>query len=113
MITLRAPALEMLGRIGPRAEASAGLDDHVDAELPPGEVRGVGRGRRDDLDSVDDERAVDSFHGAGKRPVDGVVPQQMREHLRVGDVVDRDPLEVGSRAPRPPGTQRARYDRIR
>jgi hypothetical protein len=31
----------------------------------------------------------------GNGPYTGVVPEQLREHRRVGDVVDRHPLDVG------------------
>jgi hypothetical protein len=45
--------------------------------------------------AVHDERAVDHVDGARERAVHGVVPEQLREHRRVGDVVDRHPLDVG------------------
>ena len=45
--------------------------------------------------AVDDQRALDDLHRPRERPVDGVVLEQLREQLRVGDVVDRDPLDRG------------------
>ena len=49
---------------------------------------------------------------AREAAVDGVVPEQVGEHRRIGDVVDRDPLDIGltlvgraeRRAPGPPET---------
>src|SRR4051812_35239675 len=36
------------------------------------------------------------FHDAGERAVDGVVAEQVREHLGTGEVVDRRPLDPGA-----------------
>src|SRR4029077_20267744 len=39
--------------------------------------------------------ARDDLDLAREAAVDGVVPQQVGKHLRLGDIVDRDPLDVG------------------
>ena len=88
--------LEMLGGVGAVAEASARLDHDVDAEVAPGKQRGIGLHRRDDPAAVDDDRPVGNLDRPGERPVDGVVLEQLGEHRRLGDVVDRHPLDVGA-----------------
>ena len=52
--------------------------------------------------AVDDDRSVDRLDRAGEAAVDGVVLEQLGEHRRIGDVVDRDPLDVGARLERGP-----------
>ena len=97
MITLRAPALEMRGGVRARAEAAGALEHDVDAELAPTEAPpGRRSAKHRDRTSVDDERAVAGLDRAGKRPVDAVVAEQVRERRRVGEVVDADPLDVGA-----------------
>ena len=58
MITLRAPACEVLLGVGARAEEAGRLDHDLDAELAPRQLRRVGLGRHGDPAPVDDDRAV-------------------------------------------------------
>ena len=94
--------LEVLLGVGAGAEAAARLDHDLDAELAPGQRGGIAHVRRLDPGPVDDERALDQLDGAAERAVDGVVLEQVREHRGIGDVVDRDPLDVGARLERSP-----------
>ena len=50
------------------AEAPARLDHHVDAEVAPGQVRGIGLGEDRDLAAVDPQLRVVGLDLAGKRP---------------------------------------------
>ena len=83
--------LQVLLGIRAGAEASAGLDHDVDAEIVPRAARPGRSPSASRSGPVDDDRAVDSFDGAVEGAVDGVVLQQLSEHRRVGDVVDRQP----------------------
>jgi hypothetical protein len=59
----------------------------------------AGRGahrRHRDLPAVDHERLSLGFDAAGKRPVHAVVAEELRQHGGFGDVVDRDPFDVGA-----------------
>ena len=50
---------------------------------------------------------------AGERPVDRVVLEELGEQARVGDVVDRHPLDVGVTLDTRRGTPRDRCGRSR
>jgi hypothetical protein len=86
----------MLRSVGAVAEVAGRLDHDIDIEVAPRKQSGIDRHRRDDPVPVDEDRAVDRFDRAGERAVDGVVLEQLGEHCRLGDVVDRNPLDVGA-----------------
>ena len=65
----------------------------VGAELPPRQCRRVALVQDGDLPAVDHDRAGPRLHRARERPVDAVVPEQVRQRRSVRQVVDRDPLE--------------------
>ena len=85
---------EMLRSVVACAEAAGRLDHDVDVELGPRELRRVGLGRHGDAGAVDEHRAVDDLDLTGKPAVDGVVPEQVSEHLGVCGIIDRHPLDV-------------------
>ena len=98
---LAGAGLEMLRGVVAGAEAPGRLDHDVDAELAPGQARrdrardGVGDAR-----AVDEDRSVDDLDVAGEAAVDGVVLEQVGEHRRVGDIVDRDATRCRPRCSR-------------
>ena len=51
---------------------------------------------RHDLVPIDEDDAVCRSDRAWEPAVDGVVLEQVCEHRRVGDVIDRDPFDVGA-----------------
>ena len=100
MMTFLAPASRWpcaLARVG---EDAGGLDDDVDAQVTPGQ-----RGRafldlqRLDLGAADDDRVVAlEADVLGVAAQDRVELQQVRQAGVVGEVVDRDDLDVGALA---------------
>ena len=86
----------MLARVGGLGEEAGRLDDDVDAELAPGQVRGVALGERLDGLAVDDDVVVVVVDGRVEATGDRVVLEQVGERLVVGEVVHRDDLEVGA-----------------
>ena len=85
---------EVLRGVGATPEATRRLDDDVDVELVPRQLSRVAHRRSRDLHAVDDDASFDRVDRAVEASVDGVVREQVRQHRRVGDVVDRDPLDV-------------------
>ena len=92
---LARPSLQMFRGVDSGAKPTCRLDHDVGTQLGPEQVRWIGLGRHRDARSVDDECALDCLNRACKRPVDGVVPQQLSEHRRFGEVVDRYPFDLG------------------
>ena len=84
---------EVHGGLVARPEHAGALEDDVDAELAPGQLRGIALGRGAD-DLVAD--AKPALHGLGVVPaaVHRVVLQQVREHVVGGEIVDVDELDV-------------------
>src|SRR5699024_2050187 len=86
-----------------RVETPVGLADHVDVRVGPRRLGRVTLGQDlDGLGGITDEVLADleiSLEGAEN----GVVLEQVRERLGVGEVVDRDDFDVaatsGDRAP--------------
>ena len=113
MITLRAPGLEVLGRARAVAEEPGGLDHDLGADVAPRKRGRVRLGEHRDLAAVDAERPVEHLDGAGERPVDRVVAQQVREHLDVHHIVDAGPLDRGAAARGRRGRSRGRCGRSR
>ena len=80
-------------------EDAGGLDDHVDAEIAP-------RNRRRPLldlerlhsPGADDQGVAIENDILGQPPQDGVELQQVGQRGVVGEVVDRDDLDVGALA---------------
>ena len=85
---------DVLGGILRLGEATGGLDHDVDTELAPGEVRGVALLEHADGLAVDDDLLAVEFDGGVEAAGDGVVLEQVSEGLVIGEVVDRDDLEV-------------------
>ena len=86
--------VEVLGGVLALGEEARRLDHDLGAEIAPRQRRRILLGEHLDLAPVDRERAVAHLDGARERPVDRVVLEQVRERPRVGDVVDRDDLDV-------------------
>ena len=85
---------EVLRGVGATPEATRRLDDDIDVELLPRQLSRVAHRRSRDLHAVDDDASFDRLDRPVEASVDGVVREQVRQHRRVGDVVDRDPLDV-------------------
>src|SRR5919204_27072 len=81
--------------VGAVREEAGRLDHDVDAEVAPAELRGIALGEDDELLAVDDDRVVAGLDRPVVGPQDRVVLQEVGQRLHVGDVVDRDPLDVG------------------
>src|SRR5699024_5456887 len=86
--------------VGPRllrvGEEPGGLDDDVDAEVVPRELRGVTLGEGADERAVDLDAALDDLHLAVVATEDRVVLEQVRLGGVVTEVVEGDDLDVGS-----------------
>jgi hypothetical protein len=85
---------EVLGGVVALREEAGRLQDHVDAEITPSEVRRVTLGLDEDLLAVHDEAVVGQLDRARVRAQDRVVAQQVGQRLVVGQVVDGDPFDV-------------------
>src|SRR5205814_3573787 len=79
------------GRVG---EQTRRLDDDVDAEFLPWQLRGVFLAQELDGVAVDADGVAFGLDRGAERAERSVVLEQMRERLGVADVVDRDDLEV-------------------
>ena len=75
-------------------EEAGALDDHVDADVAPGQVRGVALGEDLDLLVVHVDVVVVRVDVARVAPERRVVVEQVRERPGVGDVVHRHDLDV-------------------
>ena len=76
-------------------ESAGTLEHELHAEVLPGQLLWLFDGGDSDRLAVHDERVALRFDGAGKAPVHRVVFQEVRQRLRVGDVVDADEFDVG------------------
>ncbi len=90
---LRATRDVLLGVIRLR-EAAGGLDDDVDAEVAPGQVRGVALGEHGDALAANRDRVTVVRDLFAQLSADGVVLEEVREGLVVGEIVHRHDLEV-------------------
>ena len=90
--------LEVLRGVLALGEQPGGLDRDLDAELAP--RQGCRVALREDLDlvPVDHQRPVALRYLAREAAEDGVVLEEMGERSQVGDVVDRDDLDVRARS---------------
>ena len=93
--TFLAPGVEVGTGGGCRGEAARRLEHEVDLELRPRQVRGVALGEHLDAAAVDHERVPVDLDGAAEPAGGAVEAEQLRERLRVGEVVHGDDLEVG------------------
>ena len=89
--------VEVLGGVLALGEEAGRLDHDVGAEVAPGQVGRVALGEDLDLLAVDGDRAVGRLDLAREAAEDRVVLEQVGERLGVGEVVDRDEVEVGAR----------------
>ena len=80
-----------LGLAGVEAGA---LQDHVHAQLAPGQLSGVGLGVYGDLLAVDNDVVLAGLDGVAVAVIAlrGIVLQQVSQHLRRGQVVDGNNL---------------------
>src|SRR6185437_193770 len=84
----------LLRRVGAR-ELPRRLEDEIYAQRLPRQIRRVLLRRDLDLRAVDDDRAVAGLDVAVIRAVHRVVLEQVRQRLRVGEVVHAHELDVG------------------
>ncbi len=70
------------------------LQNHVNTQLAPGQLGGVGLGIDGDLLAIDGDGALASGNGVGQSilALSGVILQQMSQHLGGSQVVDGDNL---------------------
>ena len=92
-ITYEAPARTCFARSFGGREDPGALQHEVDPQLAPRQLRRVTLGERRDPSAVDDQLALRGADVVVVAPVDGVVLDQVRQVVRVGDVVDRDEVE--------------------
>ncbi len=85
---------QVLGGRGARAVAPGRLDHHVDAELPPRQLGDLRLGQRAHAPSADHDLPAGGLDRPREGAVDGVVAQQVRERGRIGEIVDRDDLQL-------------------
>ena len=83
------PAMCLRASVGLR-EAARGLEHDVDAELLPGKRGRILFGEHRDLVAVDHDDASPAVDVAVVGAVHRVVLEEVRERLRVGEVVHRD-----------------------
>src|SRR5262249_4059177 len=86
--------LQVLRGGGGVAKDAGGLDDHVDAEVTPGQRRRILERTDPDLASVHEERLALGGHFRAERAVNGIVLQQVAKGLGVRQVVDADHLDI-------------------
>ena len=87
--------LEMLLGVDPGAEKTRRLDDDVDTHVSPGKIGGISLGKHRYVFTVDNERVVADLDRSLEGAVDRIVFQQVSERGGVGEVVERDDLDVG------------------
>ena len=107
---LLGPTREVDGGLLAGGEQAGRLDHDVDSELLPRQRGGVALGEHPELLPVDLQRAVERAHRARVGTEDRVVLEQMRKRLRIGQVVDGDPLDVGRLGTRLGGAEHVAAD---
>ncbi|BDZ50616.1 hypothetical protein GCM10025867_28570 [Frondihabitans sucicola] len=88
--------VDVLLRVGGLREETGRLDDDLDAELAPGQVRGVALFEDADRLAVDDDVVAVELDGGVEAAGDRVEFEQVGESRVVGQIVDRDDLKVTS-----------------
>ena len=91
---LASPSLQMKRCLGAFGEESGGLDDHINTEFFPRELGRIALAQNTNLIAVDTQSAVEDFDLTRIAPVHGVVLEQVGEGGSVGQVVDRDEVEI-------------------
>src|SRR5579884_2669989 len=92
----------MLAGVLAVGEQPGGLDHHLRTQVVPGERRRVTLGKDPKLVAIHPQPGVRGLHLPRKRPVVGVVLEQMRGRLGIRDVVGGHPLDVRSALVRGP-----------
>ncbi len=86
--------LEVGGCLVAGGEQAGRFDDHVHAQVAPGELRRVALGQDIDGLAVDRDAGVAGFDLSRKASVYAVVLEQVGQGCRVGEVVDRNDFVV-------------------
>lgn len=94
MRTFLAPPHDVLLGVGLLREDARGLDHDVDAQLAPGDVRGVALGKDLDGVAVDRDGVLGVRHLGLEAAQDGVVLQEVCRRRGVTQVVDSHDLNV-------------------
>jgi hypothetical protein len=97
------PCLEVLRRASAVGETAGRLDHDLCAEAVPGERRGIALGRDRDLHAVHHDGGIPGLHLTRVLAVHRVVLEQVRQGLRVRQVVDSHDLDLA--VPRRPEHQ--------
>ena len=87
---------DVFARILGFREPPGRLDDDIDAQVAPGKIRGVTFFEHDERFAVDDDAVAVELDGRIQTPGDGVVLQEVSERLVVGEVIDRDDVELAA-----------------
>ena len=90
---VRGTGPNMLLELFARREDPGALQHEVDTQLAPRQLGRVTLGERRDPVAVDDQLARRGAHVMVVAPVDAVVLEQVRQIVRVGDVVDCHEVE--------------------
>ena len=85
---------EVLRGVVALGEEARGLDDHVGAHVAPGQRGGIALREHLQLVAIHDQAVVREVDLALERTEYRVVLEEVRERLRVGDVVHTDPVDV-------------------
>ena len=88
--------LEVLRRQRMGREDAGRLDDDIHVEVAPRQVRRIALGEDLETVPVDVQFAVDDLDGAVERPVNGVVLEEVRQCVRVREIVHTHDVEGGS-----------------
>src|SRR5690606_24875401 len=89
-------SIDVLAGIRCLGEEAGGLDHDVDTQVAPGQVCRVAVLENLDGLAVDDDLIASEFDVGSEPPCHGVVLQEVCQRLVVGEVIDRDDLEVTS-----------------
>src|SRR5687768_4914602 len=88
------PGIDVLACVGRVREASGRFEHDLYTELAPRQGCRILLGEHANLVTVDNDRFPARVHVPGIRSMDRVVLEEVRERARVGEVVDRDEIEV-------------------
>ncbi len=85
----------MLGRIVALGEAAGRLEHDVDLQVGPGKLGGIALGEDAHGVAANIETAVGGEHVERESAVDRIVLEEVSQRGGVGEVVDRDEVDVG------------------
>ena len=94
MMTFFCPSRKVFAGVGALGKEAGGFEHHVYTKLAPGEGGRVAFGQDRDSPAADLNRVAVDRDRLAQIAEDRVVLQQVRQGLRVGDVIDCHELEL-------------------